>query len=54
MNRVLFEKVCELEAKLNLESNKRWQAEEKIINLEKEITRLKYLLSLKSNLDETT
>ena len=54
MNNILFERVCELEAKLDLEIQKRWQAEQQNINLEKEIHRLKYLLSLKQDNNETT
>lgn len=54
MNKVLFERVCELEAKLELEIKKRWQAEQQNINLEKEVHRLKYLLSLNRNINETT
>lgn len=53
MNKVLFERVCELEAKLELEIKKRWQAEQQVINVEKELHRLRYLMS-KQESDETT
>ena len=53
MNKVLFERVCELEAKLELEMKKRWQAEQQAINLEKELHRLRYLMS-KQDTDEAT
>lgn len=52
MNKVLFERVCELEAKLELESNTRWRFEQRVLDLEKEINRLKYLMSKKDS-DET-
>jgi len=54
MNKVLFERVCELEAKLELEMQKRWQAEQQVINVEKELHRLKYLISKQQESDETT
>ena len=54
MNKVLFERVCTLEAKLDLEIQKRWQAEQRIVDLEKEIHKLQYFLSLKQDNNETT
>jgi len=54
MNKVLFERVCKLEAKLELEMQKRWQAEQQVINVEKELHRLKYLISKQQESDETT
>lgn len=54
MNKVLFERVCELEAKLELEMQKRWQAEQQVINVEKELHRLKYLILKQQESDETT
>lgn len=54
MNKVLFERVCELEAKLELEIQKRWQAEQQVLNVEKELHRLKYLMSKQQDSDETT
>ena len=49
MNKILFERVCELEAKLDLEIRARWLAEQRVLNLEQELSRLKYLLSQRGN-----
>jgi hypothetical protein len=53
MNKKLFERVCELEARLDLETLARWQAEQRVLDLEKEISRLQYLMS-GNKPDETT